>query len=164
VPLYRGEKGMTNDPLEISEATSQAESVLLGAILIESAGDGSNEAIRKISTVIKPSDFRGCNPTDKPEHWVWRARFFYAMTKCTLPPHSVNLANKLAELELLQRHDVSLMAHCIWQVPCSLDYMHYAKAVKDYSIRRQIEYYASKGDIKQLHRLTKPEYEDGIKL
>ena len=153
---------MANNQLEITEATVQAEEVLLGAILIDSAGDGTNEAIQKVKAIIEPADFRGCIPTDTPERWVWRARLFYAMTQCTLPPHVVNLANKLTELDLLQEHDVQLMAHCISQVPCSLDYPHYAKAVKDYSIQRQVKQYANNGDIDKLRNLTQSKYTGGV--
>ena len=153
---------MVNDPLEITQATIQAEEILLGAILIDSSGDGSTKAIKDVAAILKPEDFRGCIPTDKLEHWVWRARFFYAMTQCELPPHPVNLANKLAEMGLLQKHDISLMSHCVSCVPCSLDYPHYAKAVKDYSIQRQIKYHANLGNIDKLRNLTQTNFTGGV--
>ncbi len=153
-----------NNQLELAEATTQAEEVLLGAILIDSCGDGTNEAIKKVSAIVEPKDFRGCIVSDPVERWVWRARFFYAMTKCTLPPHEVNLANKLTELGLLLKHDVQLMAHCVSLVPCSLDYLHYAKAVKDYSIQRQVKYWAEKGNLQKINELTSVKTRKGFEI
>jgi replicative DNA helicase len=154
---------MPNYQPEVSEAIAESEEALLGSILIESTR-GTDEAIRKVSQIIEPWDFRGCVKTDKPERWVWRARIFYAMTLCELPPHQINVANKMFNLGILQNGDCALMSHLISVVPCSLDYMDYAKAVKNYSVKRQVKYLAERGDLKGLHKLTKSDFDEGIIL
>jgi len=142
-----------NNQLEVNTATEDAEESLLGAILIQSTG-GSRQAIDAVMDIIRPWDFRGCVATDKPWMWIWRARVFYAMTLCESSPHIINVAHKLAELNLLEPYDCSLMAQCESNTPCSLDYLDYAKAVKDYSVKRQIKELSDKGDIEGIRELT----------
>jgi hypothetical protein len=144
--------------LELSEATEQAEEALIGAILIQSTG-GFRHVIDEVAPILQPWDFRGCTRTDRPDRWIWRARVFYAMLQCELAPHIINVSHKLFELNMLEVMDCSLMMSCAANVPCSLDYMDYARAVKDYSIKRQAKYYANKGDLEKLGQvLDRPKY------
>jgi len=144
---------MPNYQPEVTGAIYDSEECLLGSILIESTR-GTNEAIREVSKLVEPGDFLGCMISDPPDRWTWRARMYYAMLQCELPPHTVNVAKKMVELEILHDKDLSLMAHCVAVVPCSLDYLHYARAVKDYSLQRKVKYHAAKGNFKRLNELT----------
>lgn len=141
---------MSNYQPEVTGAIEEAEEALIGAILIESVR--SDKAIHEVSKLIEPWDFRGCLKSDKPDRWVWRGRIYYAMTLCDRP-HIINVAHKMIELDIFHALDASLMSHCEAGVPCSLDYMDYARVVKDYSIKRQAKYYADKGDIEKLKQL-----------
>lgn len=150
--LKRG-LNMANDNIAVSIAATDAEECLLGAILIESCR-GTKEAIQKASMILNPLDFKGVYPGDSPQRWARNARIFLAMSKCELPPHVINTALQLVKLNLFDIHDADYMRHCEYLVPCSLDYMDYAQAVKYYSTQRQAKYYVEKGDIKNLNRIT----------
>ncbi len=152
---------MPNYQPEVTEAVELAEESLIGAILIESTR-GTNEAIRKVSAIVEPWDFRGCLKIDKPERWIWRARIYHAMTLCERPPHIINVAHKMIELNIFHNMDAALMQHCIAGTPCSLDYMDYARTVKDYSIKRRVKYYADKGDINKLQSITNTKFTGGV--
>jgi hypothetical protein len=122
-------------PNELFAVAFDAEEALLGAILIESCR-GTDQAIRKVGRILEPQDFTGCVPTDKPDRWPKNARIFYGMLNCSAPPHAINLANSMVNLGVFQIDDPALMRYCERIVPCSLDYMDYARCVKDYSDRR----------------------------
>lgn len=150
--IKRGKR--MNDQPEVTGATTEAEESLIGAILLESAYDDGN-AIRQIKQIIEPWDFNGCTKSDKPWQWIWRARIYYAMTLCEVPPTEIIVTHKLIDLNMLQKEDRALLSHCVWVTPCSLDYLIYAGVVKDYSIRRQAKYLADRGDIEGMRRITK---------
>jgi len=143
---------MPNYQPEVTGVIEQTEECLLGCILAQARLYHEN-VIDKVSKIIRPSDFRGCIETDKLDRWVWRARLYYGMLKCENPPSPVTLAHKMIELNIFHNLDASLMAHCEYEVGCSLDYMEYAHLVKDYSIKRQAKYYADKGDIAKLKQM-----------
>jgi replicative DNA helicase len=152
-----------NDTEEISGAQSEAEESLLGAIIIESSYD-NGKSIKQVMSIIKPEDFRGCVINDPPWRWTRRARIFHAMTKCENPPHEINLAYKLAELNMLNKYDCSYLISCSAMVPCSLNYMEYARKVREYSVNRQVKEYATAGNINKLHEITKIKARKGFEL
>jgi replicative DNA helicase len=147
------DKSMTNYQPEITGATVEAEEALLGAIMIQSAG-GSSETIHQVSAVLEPADFLACLRWEKPDRWPRRARVFYAMTQCENSPHQVNVALKMVQLNILQDGDCVQLCCYVASCPCSLDFMDYARAIRDYSIKRQAKELANKGDFNGLRRLT----------
>lgn len=110
---------------ELLTANSQAEESLLGAILIEST-DGTRDTIEEVSKIITASDFRDFRCS----------RIFSAMQQCSLPPHQINTARSLHEINKLEKNDCAYLCHLVSICPCSLDYLDYAKAVKEYSNQR----------------------------
>jgi hypothetical protein len=115
--------------------------------------------------VVSPGDFSGCYSKDSPDRWPVNARIFYAMTKCEYPPHIINIQREMIELNMLHNADIARMHHCISVTPTCLDLMYYAKAVKEYSLKRQAKYYAEKGDLKRLNQITQVNnFDEGIIL
>lgn len=121
---------------ELLKATIQAEEALLGAILIESTSTGM-QSIREVTRLITPEDFAGFLPSQPIFRQLKRQRIYYAMTQSDLPPHQINTARTMANLKILQEDDIPYLCRLVATTPCSLDYMHYAKAVKGYSYQRQ---------------------------
>jgi len=124
---------MRND--ENIPTTIQAEEALLGAILIESTR-GDREAIDATSSIITLADFKGYLASQVTERQPIRSRIFYAMVKSNNPPHQIATAQTMNKLGLLQSGDCAYLCRLVSLCPCSLDYMDYAKAVKDYSHQR----------------------------
>lgn len=154
IPLPGVNEGdqMSNYEPEVTQAVEEAEQALLGSIFLLSSG-GQTKAIKEVSKIVAPFDFRGCVKTNRPDQWIWTARIYYAMLECQGAPHIINVAKKMIDLDILQDNDCSLMQHCIYLTPCALDYLDYAKIVKDESIKRSARYYAQKGEIKKLRQL-----------
>ena len=117
------------------EATTQAEEALLGAILIESTR-GDREAIDIISGIVTLADFKGYLASQPTERQSIHSRIFYAMVKSDNPPHQIVTAQTMNKLGLLQNGDCAYLCRLVSFCPCSLDYMDYANAVKDYSQQR----------------------------
>lgn len=154
---------MANYYPSLYEITTNTEECLIGSILLESSLL-NNQAIKEVMQIIEPYDFTGCVREHKPWQWVPIARIYFAMTKCELPPHRINVALQLANMNILQAKDVPLMDWCEIVTPCSLDYMHYAKAVKEYSIKRQVKHYAEKGNLKKVNELTMVKTRKGFEI
>ncbi len=112
--------------IEEVDATLQAEESLLGAILIESS-DNSTQAISEVNKIVKSEDFYGVDRN---------SRVFEAMLR-TEHPHQIGVAQTLYRNGKLASGDISYLCHLVFQCPCSLDYLDYAKAVKTYSLARQ---------------------------
>ncbi len=110
---------------ELLHAVDDAEEALVGAILIE-ATRGTRSAIDEVSGIVSPTDFR------KPQ----LGRIFNAMLSCSLPPHQINVALELQMSGKLEKFDCAFLSLCVSNVPCSLDYRDYARAVKSYSLER----------------------------
>ncbi len=121
---------------EISSATVQAEEALLGAILIEST-HGDRQAIQAVLAIVSPSDFYGYYEKQALVRQTRHARIFYAMTKTERPPHQITTAQEMNRLGILQSGDCAYLCHLVSMCPCSLDYVDYAKAVREYSLQRQ---------------------------
>jgi len=154
-----------NDRCSKTAAEQEAEESLLGAILLESSAS-SKESIRKVSPVVHYSDFFGFNPghDKQPKLWPVNSRIFYAMTQCPDPPHQINTALQMDRLGILQDYDIAYMQHLVVICPCPLDYLDYAKAVKEYSTKRLVKYHAGKGNLRAIRNLTKPVFDEGICL
>ena len=143
-------------------ARFEAEESLLGAILIQSCAN-DRSVINQVSQIVEIIDFEGCFLKVNPFNWPVHARVFYAMLKCDNPPHEINTASSMNTLGILKIHDCVHLAHYVSICPCSLDYLDYAKAVRQYSIKKQVKYYADKGDFIKLNQLTRsPKYTGGV--
>lgn len=115
-----------NDAIELLQATGEAEEALLGAILIESTR-GTREAINAVSHILSAHEFHGQG----------RAKIYQAMLQCPLPPHQISVALQMKDMGTLEPGVCSYLCLMVSTVPCSLDYMHYALAVKGYSKARK---------------------------
>jgi replicative DNA helicase len=153
---------MPNDNVTVSEQDWEAEEVLIGSILIQSAGSKSREAINQVSNILKPEDFKGCVTKEPPSRWPRNAIIFHAMTKCELPPHCINVTQTMIDLGILFKAAPAYLYHCESTVPCSLDYLDYAKAVKANSTRRQVKYYAGNNNLKKLNQITQSGFKGGV--
>lgn len=142
--------------IDESIATEDAEQILLGAILIDATG-GNRDVIVNIATILQPQDFRGCSVNDKPLYWSINPRIYYAMLQTPDPPNIITVSLQLVKLNLFNLKYPAYMAECEYKCPCSLDWEYYAKAVKEYSLRRQARYYANKGDLQKVHEITTPD-------
>jgi replicative DNA helicase len=110
-------------------ATLEAEEILIGSILLEASA--ARNAIPGIKRVFGPEmlsgyGYKGMN----------LKRFYSAMLNCVLPD-SVSVANELARTNTLLDGDCSYLYHIQLEVPCSLEYIHYAEIVRDYYLKRQ---------------------------
>lgn len=146
---------------EVFEATRQAEMALLGTILIESAGRARPELMREIAATVRSDDFLDYHRYDN-QH----SRIFSAMLSCSYPDQ-IGVAQEMDRQGTLRTGDIAYMSLCIAETPCSLDYLHYARAVANYSLRRQIDYYNRKGDydkVQELLKNHKPRFTGGIRL
>jgi len=110
-----------NDKWEIKQAMIDTEDSLIGAILIESAR-GTNEAITKVSKILKPDHFYSIR--DK--------RIYQAMIIFPGAPHIINTALEMNNQNTLQPKDCAHLSYTISITPCSLDYMDYANAIIAY--------------------------------
>ncbi len=108
-------------------ATKEAEEMLLGSILIDATGGGSDEMTWLVNT-LKPDHF---SDGHLPRPGNVRSRIYSAMLECDRTPHQVNVARKMVNLETLDKMDIAYMSHCISITPTHLDLRHYAAAVKD---------------------------------
>lgn len=153
------------DNLRLTGAEQQAEESLLGAILLESS-DSSKESIRKASSIIHYSDFYGFNPghDKQPKLWPIRSRIFHAMTQCPEAPHQINTALQMDRLGILQDGDITYMQHLVVICPCPLDYADYAKAVKEYSVKRLVKYHADRGNLQAIEKLTHQNDYKGLRI
>lgn len=111
---------------ELKTAAVEAEESLLGALLIE-ATDFNNEAIKEVAQIITPQDF-----SDAYQGRGLRERIFTAMLSCP-HPDQVAVARELNRTGKLQRGDCAYLCHLVAVCPMSLDYMHYAEVVSQYS-------------------------------
>jgi replicative DNA helicase len=103
-----------------------AEEALIGSILLAASEPGDMQVINELRSYIAPMDFNDER----------LRRFYKAMLDCSLPPHQINVAQQLHVTGQLQSYDCSHLCHLIAECPTWLDYMHYAKVVKDFSVRR----------------------------
>lgn len=145
---------------ELYKATKQAETALLGSILIAGTGSGCPE-MAHVKATVDPRDFTDGH-LRTPENR--RSRIFTAMLQCDTHPDQIAVARKLAETDTLASDDIAYMSQCISTTPTSLDLQHYAEAVRDYSKQRRIRYHAEKGNTDALSRLTRPQFDGGIVL
>jgi replicative DNA helicase len=112
----------TSDVIEVSVL---AEESLLGAILIVSSY-GDKTAISETRRIIQPEHF-----SDFGMYIPIRARIYKAMLDCDVAPHIVNLANYLKKINRLTKNDISNMWRYISLDICSLDYLTYAKVLRE---------------------------------
>lgn len=122
--------------LEITQAAIDAEEALLGAILIEST-TSTKDAITGISTMLSISDFYGYGPNAPIERQPQNTRIYHAMLHSKNPPHQIEVVRTMSRLGILQSGDIPYLCHLVAVCPCSLDYPHYAEAVRDYSKARR---------------------------
>lgn len=155
---------MPNYAPEITGVIVDLEESLLGAIMLHAQHYRTRAAINEVMSILKPSDFRGCETADRPFQMVWRARFYYAMMVCEYPPTELNVAIQLQKLNMLNEYDCALLARCIYMCPCSLDYMQYAKQLKDFSVKQQVKYHADKGDLRKVRELTTIRHRRGFEI
>jgi len=115
-----------NDSGEVLQATNDAEDCLIGALLIESTR-GDRYAITKVASFLEPSHFRqeSCQ------------RIYASMVSCSSPPHQINVAQEMVLKGSLVAGDCAYMSLAISGVPCSLDYLDYAKSVLQFSQNRK---------------------------
>jgi replicative DNA helicase len=118
---------------ELRLATLQAEKELLGAILIQSAYRDNNEAIDYCRKLLLPGDFLDSQYKDPMNT---HARIYQAMLDCRMPPHQIGVAITMSETGTLRDHDIATLIGMIAENECSLDYEHYADAVKQYAEQR----------------------------
>lgn len=118
---------------ELREATLMAESQLLGAIMIQSAYKDNSEAINYCRALLKPDDFLDHQYKDPMN---LHSRIFHAMLACDMPCHQIGVAIRMSELDILRTHDIAELIGMIADNECSLDYEHYAQAVKRFSEQR----------------------------
>lgn len=137
----------------VSEATFDTEECLLGALMIQASG-GDRTEITEVSAILGPTDFINAYPNVNPHDWPRHARIFYAMLQSQDPPNELVVAHSMVDLGILQELDIAYFSHCIASCPCSLDYLIYARAVKDYSIKRQVRYHADRGNLDKVRELT----------
>lgn len=137
---------------ESETAAYTAEENLLGAVMIQSSF-GDKTAIEAVSLILETIDFEGCFLKDKPYIWPPHARVYYAMLYCENSPHQVNVALQMDKLGILRLEDCAHLAYYIRMTPCSLDYLDYANAVKEYSTMRQVKYHADKGNFEKLNQI-----------
>lgn len=121
-------KDQVKNTSEIFEAIRQAEEALLGAILIESSY--SANPVYEIKFIVSASDFLDHNKYDNRH-----SRIYQAMLNCDRP-QQINVAIEMARQGTLKPRDCAHLSHCIAMCPCSLDYLSYAKVVKEYSLIR----------------------------
>lgn len=155
---------MPNYAPEITGVIVDLEESLLGAIMLHAQHYRTRAAINEVMSILKPSDFRGYIHTHRPDQWIWRSRVYYAMTLCDLPPTELNVAVQLQQMNMLHNNDCSLLAHCIYVCPCSLDYMQYAKQLKDFSVKQQVKYHADKGDLRKVRQLATIRHRKGFEI
>jgi len=117
--------------------------------------------MREIAAIMQPSDF-----LDHRFHDNQHSRIFSAMVSC-LHPDQIGVAEGMHKQGTLKLGDVAHMNLCIAETPCSLDYLHYARAVAGYSLRRQLEYHTARGNFDKARSLLhenkgKPRFTGGI--
>ena len=114
-----------NDTPEINQLVRESEEALLGSILINSA-NGDRTVVEELKGFISPIDF----------HDYRNRRIYKAMSDLKTCPHQINVAQELYLTKQLQEYDCSYLCHLIAQCPTWMDYLDYAKIVKDFSLRR----------------------------
>lgn len=130
------------------QATRQAETDLLASLLLEGSVTGS-PAVREVGKMVNSTDFMDYRKGDLGQ----RSRIYEAIMSS---PHAdqITVAQTMHEKGTLKDGDVAYMAEIISDVPTSIDYLWYARAVVNYSVERQIKYYTSKGDMKKVRELS----------
>jgi len=81
------------------------------------------------------------------------SRIFQGICQCQRP-HWINVSEAMNNTQILRPGDIAYMSHCISRVPCSLDYIDYAKAVSAYSLKRQIRFHTDKGNFDKVADLS----------
>lgn len=152
-------KRPVNDMLEVTEAARQAESALLGSILIEAAcAEITPECLFPIRRLVQPADFmdfdvQGCH-----------SRIYAAMIKCE-HPDQVSVAQELQRQGQLRNLDCAYMSQLIAETPTSLDWRYYAKVVQENGRKRRAQYLAMNGDMEGTRRvLGAKRFEGGLPL
>lgn len=112
---------MSND--SVKEATYQAEESLIGSLLLMS---GSRKPIEEVVALLTPGDFL---------HFFTRD-CFAAMINADGPPNQIIVAHELQRAGKLKAGDCASLAELVAKCPSPLDYLHYAKTVKEYSLQR----------------------------
>jgi len=116
--------------------------------------------MRELAAIVEPGDF-----LDHHRHDNQHSRIFLAMLSCS-HPDQIGAAQEMDRQGTLRAGDIAHMSLCIAETPCSLDYLHYARAVANYSLRRKINYYNQQGDydkVQELLKKRKPRFTGGIR-
>jgi replicative DNA helicase len=148
----------------LRQLREQAEHHLLGALLIRGAFDPQGDEIREVSELIVPKDFSDYQ-RDPPHNQHFR--IFVAMQTLASQGKSINqvtVAQKLYET-IDQSHggdksncdvsDIAEMCGMVSECECSLEYMEYATAIRQYSLKRTIDYLTSKGELDKVAELLR---------
>jgi len=109
--------------------------------------------------------FKGFNNDPDPARWTLNARIFYAMINCPEAPHDINVSLQMAKMGILSKGVPMELYHDIGMVGCSIVYMDYARAVKDYSKARETKFAGEdpKAGFKRIVGM-KPKMDEGISL
>ena len=111
--------------IEANQLMRDAEEALIGSILI-SASNGDREPIDELKGFISPIDFNDER----------LRRIYKAMCDLKTAPHPINVAQELNRTNQLKEYDCSHLLHLISICPTWMDYLDYAKVVKDFSLKR----------------------------
>jgi len=132
---------------ELRDATMQAERALIGSIMVYSC-HSCPDAINRSRQLVKPTDFLDFN-YDAPENINFR--IYTAMLQC-VAPQQINTAQKMFDLKLLYKDDISYLSRCISELADD-DYEAYAEVVRQYSMQRQIARLNQQGKTAEIAKL-----------
>lgn len=108
---------------ELYNATVEAERALLGAILTISE---TRKPISEVAAIISRVDFLEQENKD----------IFEAMLSTNSPPNQVTVAQEVLRITNGKHAYIAEMCLMVANCPCPLDYLHYAKTVRDYADAR----------------------------
>lgn len=152
---------MTIRNSEVFIAAREVEASLLGAILIEATRPGST-VTEETRTIVSPDDF-----LDFRFHDNQHARIYAAMLACKNPPNQIVVAKEMDNEGTLRKGDCVYLCRLVADCPCSLDYISYAQAVAEYSLKRQLQYHITRGNFDKTESLLRerkdrPRFTGGI--
>jgi len=137
-------------------AIREAEMALLGSILIYP------DVIGEVRQAIHPQDFADHRFRDN-----LHTRIYEAMLSCQ-HPDQITVAREMNRRGTLRRGDCTYLCRLVAEVPCPLDYMYYAQAVAEYSLKRKLQYHTAEGNYDKarmlLDKKAKPHFRGGIQL
>ena len=110
---------------EVLTATREAERGLLGAILIQASY--TENVIGEVKSLVSPDDFLDAKQFDNKH-----SRIFKAMCECQ-QPHQINVAQQMNRQGTLKPGDCAYLSYLVSNCPCSLDYLSYAQAIREYA-------------------------------